>query len=260
MMYKGFCNICKNYIEDRPQYESICLKCENKRINAFKKANNLVINQPKYILVKNKKTSAYEPRLCYIYKINYNYDRDKYSISLKYNEQSCFERNISEIYDSEEQCLKANKEVIKTQMINIAKKQIIDRLETSLNESIDDDYLNQLIYKNLNNFVKTEVISIPKENPNNFTKCIYSVIDICKQTITTINSIHNQLERLLDSSIKSEKLEKLINEQILICITLMEQDEDLKCFTEDKVKFDKFVNWLKNGTNNKFVNWLLTIS
>ena len=221
-MYQGrynikFCKICNKIALSNDDYGGICKNCREFKIQEFIEKHHIKYDQTKYFLLKNARQNKYEIRQARIDHILYycNDGEDTYYISLKGDKSSDYQRDISELYDSEDACLRGNSDFIKQKMANIAVKQVMEKLNKNIINSIDDDYIKQLIYDNTSDFKKVNIFSSCDNNVLDPTIC--NIIENCKKTIKIINNIDTHLKKLIGTDIQFVSKEGIINQQISIC-------------------------------------------
>lgn len=236
------------------------------------------IGQPVYTMILGSKNAAYTVRQYTLHKIEFrnwffwNEDESKlnlenleshFKITLKNDKKGYIDRTIDEIYNTEEDCFNANKDAIKTHMINVAKKQVLQAVEKQLSDgfetSLDDDFIKQLINKTIQdgNMEPKNVLAVEKSQPKDeqFTLSIKSINlchDLIKRNNRTINKIVNVFE-FVSAPENSELFNRL---NVMCCeigVNIMKINTRLnQIYSKNS---EDFINWIYTGETS-FEKWL----
>jgi hypothetical protein len=271
------CRKCGRNCEVRPADEIFCDECIYEFKQAFMEKHSLKKGQTVYTLITGSKKDAFTVRQYKIHKIEfrnwfYSYEDasnldfnsmdNRFSIVLKSTiNSSTLERNLNEIFNTEEDCFNANKEKISAHMFNATKKQFLKAIEqqidTGLEISLDNDYIKQLIDKTIQetNFEQQKILSIEKPLPED---------EVYKNCVSLINKCKKAHTRILKTELKISDVFGFDNPGFKLFDGIIEDLEDIstKVLKHNQTLFiiyinnvDSFHDWFwESGTS--FESWL----
>lgn len=259
--------------------EILCYGCIELIKSKYLKKYPFKIGQPVYTMIMGSKNAAYTVRQYTIHKIKFrnwyfwNEDSSKFDIenleshflvTLKSDKKGYIDRNIIEIYSTELDCFNANKKAIKTHMVNVAKKQVLQAVEKQLNDGfengLDDDFIKQLISKTIQeSYIEPQkVLALEKSQPDD-EKYALSVksINMCHDLAMHINRVINKIVNIfefVDAPENSELFNRLFDKCHKIGINIIQTNDRLNQIYLNN-SYDDFSNWMFNGEIS-FEKWL----
>ena len=271
------CKKCGRNCEVRPADEIFCDECIYEFKQEFLEKHSLKKGQTVYTLITGSKKDAYTVRQYKIHKIefrnwfysyedesnlDFNFMDNRFSIILKSTtNNSTLERNLDEIFNTEEDCLTANKEKISAHMLSVSKKQFLKAIENQLDNglkiSLDDDYIKQLINKTIQetNFKQQKILSIEKSQPvdETYTNCI-NIVNMCHKLVKQLDRTDNQLESIFNFGHTSALLGGMVSQCLAISIEVIKNNKTLYNIYKNNDE-DDYLNWMLGGKCS-FEKWL----
>lgn len=255
--------------------EILCYGCIESIKTEYLKKYPFKIGQPVYTMIMGSKNAAYTVRQYTIHKIKFrnwyfwNEDSSKFDIenlhshfqvTLKSDKKGYIDRNITEIYATELDCFNANKKAIKTHMVNVAKKQVLQAVEKQLNDGfengLDDDFIKQLISKTIqeSNIEPQKVLALEKSPPEDEIYINYiKNVDLCHKLVGQLRKIDSQLNDIFVFDHPIPLLGSLINQCLNISTGILKSNKalyDLYIKNEDA-----YLDWMLVGKQT-FEKWL----
>jgi len=269
------CRNCGRDYSAGYQDEILCYGCIELIKSKYLKKYPFKIGQPVYTMIMGSKNAAYTVRQYTIHKIKFknryfwNEDSSKFDIenleshfqvTLKSDKKGYIDRNIIEIYSTELDCFNANKKAIKTHMVNVAKKQVLQAVEKQLNDGfengLDDDFIKQLISKTIqeSNIEPQKVLAIEKSQPNDeiYINHIKNV-DLCHKLVRQLSKTDSHLDDIFGFDHPIPLFGSMINQCLNISIGILKCNKalyDLYIKNEDA-----YLDWMLGGKQT-FEKWL----